>query len=240
MGGRSVREERPVFAIILAGGKGERLRPLTADRPKSMVPLGGKPILEHQLLWLRDGGVTLWEGGIRVPCIARWPGRLPAGTVCREPLLSCDLFAMAVAAAGGALPSDRTFDGRDPTAALAGKAPSPHGTLYFQFRKQAAMRRGRYKIVRTNPAQEFQLFDLVDDIGETTNVAAAHPDLLEVMKRDFVQWQAAVRWATAPCSLPLPMAMEMWLLLLMLVPAMRRAMKLMQVMESKYLSAPAI
>ena len=47
-----------MFAIILAGGKGERLRPLTADRPKSMVPLGGKPILEHQLLWLRDGGVT--------------------------------------------------------------------------------------------------------------------------------------------------------------------------------------
>ncbi len=47
-----------MFAIILAGGKGERLRPLTADRPKCMVPLGGKPILEHQLLWLRDGGVT--------------------------------------------------------------------------------------------------------------------------------------------------------------------------------------
>ena len=58
MGGRRVREERPVFAIIIAGGKGERLRPLTADRPKCMVPLGGKPILEHQLLWLRDGGVT--------------------------------------------------------------------------------------------------------------------------------------------------------------------------------------
>ena len=47
-----------MFAIILAGGKGERLRPLTADRPKCMVPLGGKPILKHQLLWLRDGGVT--------------------------------------------------------------------------------------------------------------------------------------------------------------------------------------
>jgi arylsulfatase A len=142
---------------------------------------------------LRDGGVTLWEGGIRVPCVVRWPGRLPGGTVCREPLLSCDLFPMAVAAAGGKLPSDRTFDGRDPTAALAGEAASPHEALFFEFRKHAAMRRGRYKIVRTNPEEEFQLFDLVEDVGETTNIAAAHPDMLEGMNRDFVQWQAAVR-----------------------------------------------
>ena len=47
-----------MFAIILAGGKGERLRPLTGDRPKSMVPLLDKPILEYQVEWLREGGVT--------------------------------------------------------------------------------------------------------------------------------------------------------------------------------------
>lgn len=47
-----------MYAIIIAGGKGERLRPLTSDRPKSMVPLLDKPILEHQLLWLRENGVT--------------------------------------------------------------------------------------------------------------------------------------------------------------------------------------
>jgi len=47
-----------VYAIIIAGGKGERLRPLTSDRPKSMVSLAGKPILEHQLVWLRENGVT--------------------------------------------------------------------------------------------------------------------------------------------------------------------------------------
>ena len=47
-----------MYAIIIAGGKGERLRPLTNDRPKSMVPLRGKPILEHQLVWLRENGIT--------------------------------------------------------------------------------------------------------------------------------------------------------------------------------------
>ncbi len=47
-----------MFAIVLAGGKGERLRPLTSDKPKSMVPLLGKPILEYQVEWLRDSGVT--------------------------------------------------------------------------------------------------------------------------------------------------------------------------------------
>ncbi len=47
-----------MYAIIIAGGKGERLRPLTSDRPKSMVPLLEKPILEHQLVWLRENGVT--------------------------------------------------------------------------------------------------------------------------------------------------------------------------------------
>ena len=47
-----------MYAIVLAGGKGERLRPLTSDRPKSMVPLAGKPILEYQVEWLREGGVT--------------------------------------------------------------------------------------------------------------------------------------------------------------------------------------
>jgi NDP-sugar pyrophosphorylase family protein len=53
-----------MYAIVLCGGKGERLRPLTADRPKQMVQLGGKPILEHQIEWLRENGVT----GVVISC----------------------------------------------------------------------------------------------------------------------------------------------------------------------------
>jgi arylsulfatase A-like enzyme len=142
---------------------------------------------------LRDGGVTCFEGGIRVPCVVRWPGRLPADALCREPLLSCDFLPMAVAAAGGDLPGDHTFDGRNPTNALAGVAASPHEALYFEFRKHSAMRRGRYKIVRADPNEDFQLFDLQADLGETTDLAARYPELLAEMNRDFEKWQADVK-----------------------------------------------
>ncbi len=141
---------------------------------------------------LRGGGVTLWEGGIRVPCIVRWPGRLPAGSLCRAPLLSCDLLPMALAAAGGALPADRTIDGRDPTATLAGEAPSPHDALFFEYGQQSAMRRGRYKILRTGPQEPFQLFDLNVDLGETTDIAASHARLVAQMQREFKAWRATV------------------------------------------------
>ncbi len=141
---------------------------------------------------LRDGGVTLFEGGIRVPCIVRWPGRLPAGSVCREPLLSCDFLPMAIAAAGGPLPHDRTIDGRDPTATLAGNAASPHDALFFEFRKHSARRRCRWKLVRADPKHQFQLFDLQADRGETTNLASRHPQLVAKMQRAFEKWQASV------------------------------------------------
>ncbi len=95
-----------------------------SDNGAFMLPDRGLEVALNRPL--RDGGVTLWEGGIRVPCIVRWPSRLPSATVCREPLLSCDFLPMAVAAAGGQLPRDVTIDGRDPIGALAGEAASPH------------------------------------------------------------------------------------------------------------------
>ncbi len=142
---------------------------------------------------LRDGGVTLWEGGIRVPCVVRWPGRIKAGTLCREPLLSCDFFTMALKLAGAAMPTDRVIDGRDPTTALAGEAPSPHRSLFFQFRKMSAVRSGQYKLLRTNKNQPFKLFDLANDLGETKDIAAEHPAVVAKLQHEFEQWAARVR-----------------------------------------------
>ncbi len=141
---------------------------------------------------LRDGGVTLWEGGIRVPCLVRWPGVIEPGTVCREPLVHMDFFVMALRAAGAAMPKDRIIDGRDPTAALADKAPTPHEHLFFQYRKMSAVRSGRYKIVRAAKDQPFQLYDLHDDLGETTDLAAEKPEVVAALQRRFERWAAEV------------------------------------------------
>jgi arylsulfatase A-like enzyme len=142
---------------------------------------------------LRSGGVTLFEGGIRVPAIVRWPGRIPPGSVCREPILQMDFFNMALEAAGAPLPDDRVIDGRDPTATLAGEAPSPHDGLFFQFRNYSACRKGRYKIVRTAPQQPFALYDLGDDLGETEDLAGEKPEAAASLAGRFDAWLAEVR-----------------------------------------------
>jgi arylsulfatase A-like enzyme len=138
---------------------------------------------------LRDGGVTLWEGGIRVPCIVRWPGRVKPGTICREPLLSCDFFTLCVNVAGGRLPEDRVIDGRDPLLALASEAASPHESLFFQYGKYSAVRSGRYKLIRTRPTGPWMLCDLRADLSESTNIAAEKPDVVAQLSEQFGRWR---------------------------------------------------
>jgi arylsulfatase A len=161
-----------------------------SDNGAFMLEGRGREVASN--LPLQGGGVTLWEGGIRVPCLVRWPGVLPAGTVCREPLFSCDLFPMIALAAGGRVPEDRVIDGRDPTTTLAGKASSPHETIFFQYGSYSAVRSGRYKLLRTAPDESFQLFDLQTDIGETQDLAAERPDLAARLSRRYEQWEAEV------------------------------------------------
>ncbi len=137
---------------------------------------------------LRAGGVTLYEGGIRVACMVRWPGEITAGTVCRQPLLSCDLLPMFVRAGGGTLPKEIVFDGHDPTAALAGEEDSPHEALFFKYRGYQAVRRGQYKLIRAAENKPYRLFDLDDDLAETTDLAARKPKLAASLQARFDQW----------------------------------------------------
>lgn len=142
---------------------------------------------------LRSGGVTLWEGGIRVPCIVRWPGRIEPGTLCREPLTSMDFVPMMLRAAGLPLPVGRVLDGRDPMDTLAGRSASPHRYLYWRWDKAgAAIRMGRYKLVREqdSPNQDWQLFDLRTDSGESADLRAAKPELAEHLRAEYERWIA--------------------------------------------------
>lgn len=147
---------------------------------------------------LRDGGVTCWEGGLRVAALARWPGRVVAGSTIREPLWSPDLIVACVQLSGSQLPADRTYDGRNPLPVLTGKAKSPHRSLYFNYRKHAALRMGDWKIVRTSPNEEWKLFHLTTDLEEQNDVAGRQPKRLEQLVQEFTHWELAERDVPGP------------------------------------------
>ena len=109
---------------------------------------------------LRDGGVTCFEGGIRVAAIARWPGHIAPSKTISEPLWSPDLFVACQELAGLDAPVGVRLDGKNPLPVLTERAPSPHESLFFRFRRHAALRAGDWKIVRTRPEQPWMLFDL--------------------------------------------------------------------------------
>jgi arylsulfatase len=154
---------------------------------------------------LREGKGTCWEGGVRVPCIMRWPGRIPAGTTCDTMLMTIDLFPTIAHLAGAELPKHK-IDGLDVWPILAGKpgARNPHDFYLFYYENNqlqaVSTGDGRWKLqlphtYRTlaehpgghggDPAKyesktivEPELYELATDIGERQNVAANHPDVV--------------------------------------------------------------
>jgi arylsulfatase A-like enzyme len=149
---------------------------------------------------LRGGKGTTYEGGMRVPFIARWPGKIPAGATCREPLSHLDLMPTITALAGGKLP-DRKLDGADISPILLGKpgAKNPHEALfYYSDGNLNAVRSGRWKFkVQTTLQDETEygkyedpdakippaLYDLERDPSEQKNVMKDHPDVVERLKK---------------------------------------------------------
>jgi arylsulfatase A len=153
---------------------------------------------------LREGKGTSFEGGVRVPCIARWPGHVPAGAVCREPAMTIDLLPTIARLVGADLPTERPIDGLDISPLLLGEqgATCPHDALYFYWGQALeAVRSGMWKLhfphkyrtlsgvteqaIGGQPVKYRQaeiglaLFDLAADPGETRDVAAEHPEVVE-------------------------------------------------------------
>ena len=133
-----------------------------------------------------------------MPCVVRWPSRLPGNATCGEPLWSMDFLPMAIRAAGGSLPSDRVLDGRDPTAALAGESPSPHDQLCFHYGASSAVRSARHKLFRRNGRSPWELFDLQTDVGETANLAAREPGMVNRLSSHFRRWYEDARQEKLP------------------------------------------
>jgi len=136
---------------------------------------------------LKGAGVTLWEGGIRVPALARWPGKIKAGTVIETRLWSLDLLPACVKLAGTELPQDRFIDGKNPLPVMTGETLySPHATLFFEYRNFAALHWGNWKIIRENPESEWHLYNLKEDISENRNMAEKRKDLVKKLSAAYL------------------------------------------------------
>lgn len=138
---------------------------------------------------LRSGGVTCWEGGLRVAALASFPGVIPAGSVVDQPLWSPDLMVTYAKLTHAKLPEAK-LDGKDALPVLSGKSPSQHQSFYFEFRKYAALRLGDWKIIRTKPDEPWQLFDLKNDPVEAKNQSTSAPGRLADLVDEFNRWQA--------------------------------------------------
>jgi arylsulfatase A-like enzyme len=153
---------------------------------------------------LRDGKGSTFEGGMREPGIAWWPGHVPAGVVTHELACTMDLFATCVALAGGEIPKDRPIDGLDITPVLTGKGRSPR-TEFFYYRgtKLFAARKGQFKahfITRSgygpDEAQTHEpalLYDLSADPSEQHNVAGQHAEVLAEIAGEVERHRATVQ-----------------------------------------------
>ena len=121
--------------------------------------------------------------------MASFPGVIPAESVVDQPLWSPDLLPTFANLTDTQLPDTR-LDGKDALPILTGKSPSQHQSFYFEFRKHAALRMGDWKIVRTNPDESWQLFNLKDDPIEIVNESTAQPEKLTELVHEWQTWQA--------------------------------------------------
>ena len=151
---------------------------------------------------LREGKGTTWDGGHLEPTVARWPGKIPAGSVCRELTATIDVLPTFAKLAGGEAPQDRLIDGRDIWPLMAGQegAKTPHDRFYYYWNLGLeAVRSGPWKLhvpheyrslVGTGGKDgqpgpykqaktELALYNIVDDPGEQKNVAADHPEVVQ-------------------------------------------------------------
>jgi len=147
---------------------------------------------------LRGMKLHLYEGGIRVPGIIRWPGRARAGEVTDEPIHGTDILPTLCAIAGVDVPTDRAIDGTSMLPIFKGKPIKRKVPLYWQYDKaisdpKVAMREGNWKILATADLETFELYDLRADPGETTNLTGQYPQRFKAMADRLVRLHGEIR-----------------------------------------------
>ena len=149
---------------------------------------------------LRGFKMTTFEGGPRVPFLAQWKGRWPAGKVYDLPVMNLDVLPTVVTAAGGKPEASWRLDGVDLTPFVTGANPErPHQTLYWRYGPQWAVRHGDLKLVVSKGGSgKPELYDLSKDIGESRDLAAAQPAKVRELQALWDKWSAEQAEPSAP------------------------------------------
>jgi len=155
---------------------------------------------------LRSGKANLYEGGIRVPLIVRWPGKVRRSGICAEPVISTDFFPTILDIAGLRMAENPELDGVSLVDLLTERGKPRREALYWHYPHYhtssigpcGAVRRGRYKLIewydltRSPSGKRYELYDLADDIGESKDISAAQPGRAERLADLLARWRENV------------------------------------------------
>ncbi len=147
---------------------------------------------------LRDEKGSLYEGGIREPLIVRWPGKVEPGTTCAVPVTSVDFYPTFLDIAGAQEPEGQPLDGESIRNLLKGKNELERDAIYWHYphyhhsTPAAAIRSGDHKLIEFFEDGHLELYNLAEDIGETTNIAEEKPELAARLQQELAQWRGRV------------------------------------------------
>jgi hypothetical protein len=181
-----------------------------------MTDNGG--VSTHFKAGLKGNKASVFEGGVRVPLLVRWPGRFPAGGQVQAQCSHVDLFPTFCELAGIPLPTDRPLDGKSLLPLLtAGKGTRHHEYVYHAWDRQFpnphkrwAISDQRWKLVCQVAREElavrknWQLYDLENDPGESTNLASRHPEVVDRLRAEFLRWFRDVTDGVEYQPVPIP------------------------------------
>jgi len=136
----------------------------------------------------RGGKLTNFEGGIRVPFMMQWKGKIQPGTTVSTPVISLDIFKTVASAVGITLPTDRDYDGID-LLALANHSISTERALCWRSEFSKGIRKGEWKMLMNEFDKTNVLYNLKTDVRETQNVFAEHPKVVEALQKEFNAWE---------------------------------------------------
>jgi arylsulfatase A-like enzyme len=169
----------------------------TSDNGGLHVPEGPHPRVTYNSPY-RAGKGFVYEGGLRIPLIVRWPGRVPAGAVVDAPVINTDWRPTLLEMAG--LPVPPGLDGVSLAALLTGRGPAPKRSLFWHFphytnqgsRPSGAMRQGDWMLVEYYDEEKAELYDLGGDRGERIDLAARNPRRVAQMRAALDRWRKSV------------------------------------------------